>query len=77
MFAGTDLRCSFTEPIFLDGSSWPKRLEPRTSVSVYCVTPEPPPGSMIECAYAMTQCGEVIKGSSKALEQIAMNTAKK
>lgn len=75
MFAGSELRASLTNPLFSDNSNWPKRLDPRTSVTVYCVTPEPPPGSMIECAYAMTQCGEVVKGSSKALEQIAMKTA--
>jgi len=70
-FTGTKSRGSIINPVFSDGGNWPKRLEPRTSVSVYSEIPEAPAGHKIKCAYAITQCGEVCTGTSGALNQIA------
>ncbi|MDP8204970.1 MAG: hypothetical protein P9L95_10610 [Candidatus Tenebribacter mawsonii] len=70
-FTGTDSRGSIISPVFSDGGNWPKKLEPRTSVSVYSQIPETPAGHKIKCAYAITQCGEVCIGTSGALKQIA------
>ena len=70
-FTGTKSRGSIIDPVFSDGGGWPKKLEPRTSVSVYSQTPEAPSGHKIKCAYAFTECGEVCTGNSKALKQIS------
>ena len=70
-FTGTNSRGSIINPVFSDGGNWPKKLEPRTSVSVYSQIPEAPAGHKIKCAYAITQCGEVCTGTSGALKQIA------
>lgn len=70
-FNGTDSRGSIINPVFSNGGNWPKKLEPRTSVSVFSYIPEAPKGHKIKCAYAFTQCGEVCTGNSKALKQIA------
>ena len=70
-FKGTNNRGSIVNPVFSDGGNWPKKLEPRTSVSVYSQIPEAPVGHKIKCAYAITQCGEVCTGTSGALKQIA------
>ncbi len=70
-FKGTDSKGSIVNPVFANGGDWPKKLEPRTSVSVYSQIPEAPVGHKIKCAYAITQCGEVCTGTSGALKQIA------
>lgn len=77
MFRGSEVRASLINQSFPDGSSWPKRLEPRTSATLYSQIPAPPAGSIIKCAYAMTQCGEVVTGTSVALKQIAANQTKR
>jgi len=70
-FRGTDSRGSFVMPVLLDGGAWPRRLEPRSSVTVYAQRPESTPKSRIKCAYARTQCGVTKTGTSPALKQIA------
>lgn len=70
-YRGTSERAVFTAPIFLDRGSLPRRLEPRSSVSVYGQAPEPLPGARIKCAYAKTECGVTTCGKSPALRQIA------
>lgn len=70
-YRGTDQRCVVTDPVLLDGGTWPRRLEPRSSVSVFSPRPEVIPGHRIKCAYGRTQCGVTKTGTSPALRQIA------
>lgn len=71
-YHGTKERGSIVQPVLLDGGAWPRRLEPRSSVTVYSGAQISPPGYRIKCAYAKTQCGVTKKGTSPALKQIAM-----
>jgi hypothetical protein len=68
---GTKTRSSLQPPLIIDGGTWPRRLEPRSSVTVYAhsgsITNEHP----IRCAYAKTDCGLTFKGTSGALKQLA------
>jgi hypothetical protein len=70
-YHGTDRRGSFVQPVFIDGGRWPRRLEPRSSVTVYGQRPESRPDQRIKCAYAKTECGVTKTGTSPALKQIA------
>lgn len=70
-FHGTDGRGSFVAPLLIDGGPWPRRLEPRSSVTVYGQRPESTPQQRIKCAYAKTACGSTKTGTSPALKQIA------
>lgn len=67
----TTARSSFVMPVLADGGSWPRRLEPRSSVTVYGQCPDSPPGRRIRCAYARTECGVTKTGTSPALKQMA------
>jgi len=71
LYKGTDRRGVFIDPFLMDGGSWPRRLEPRSSVTVYGQKPDSTPGLRIRCAYATTDCGHTKKGNSPALRQIA------
>ncbi len=71
-YTGTDRRGAIVNPVFADGGAWPRRLEPRTSVTVYSQTPHAPEGHKIKSAYASTQCGVIVSGKSNALKQIAL-----
>jgi hypothetical protein len=62
-------------PVLLDDKEWPRRLEARSSVTVYSEKPHAPPGSIIRCAYARTACGRTKTGTSGALKQIARENA--
>lgn len=68
---GTDKRAVFMQPIVKDGGPWLRRLESRSSVSVYGAAPDPLPRHAIRCAYAMTDCGVTKEGKSPALRQVA------
>lgn len=69
---GTDLRSAIVQPVFADGgSSWPRRLESRSSLTVYSQMPTSTPGHPIKSAYARTQDGHTKTGTSPALKQIA------
>ena len=59
------------QPIIPDGGAWPRRLEPRSSVSLYFDAAETHKGPRVRCAFASTQCGHVATGTSPALRQIA------
>ena len=76
LFNGTDSRGAYVQPVLLDGGPWPRRLEPRTSVTVYG---EPPSGSQqghsLKCAYARTACGVLARGTSPAFKQLARSAA--
>jgi len=69
---GTSGRSSITVPIIFDGGPWPRRLEPRTAVTVHgrsdLIDGKKHP---IRCAYAMTDCGLTFKGNSGALKAIS------
>jgi hypothetical protein len=70
-YKGTDRRGSFVQPVFIDGGPWPRRLEPRSSVTVYGQAPESTPKRRVKSAYAKTECGVTKIGTSPALKQIA------
>lgn len=74
-YKGIDSRGAYTRPILIDGKSWPRRLEPRSSVTVYGQPPEPKPGHPLKCAYARTECGVTRTGVSPAFKQLAANRA--
>jgi hypothetical protein len=71
-YSGTKKRGSIVTPFLADGGSWPRRLEPRSSVTVYSQQPTSEPGHKITKAYATTQCGYTRTGTTPALKQIAM-----
>jgi len=71
LYRDTNRRGSILQPIFLDGGQWPRRLEPRSSVTIYGPRPESLPDKLIKCAYAGTECGVIKTGTSPALRQIA------
>lgn len=72
LLRGTKARGAVTQPLLFDGGSWPRRLEPRTSVTGYlredAFRHEQHP---IRCAYAKTDCDLIVKGKSAAMRQVA------
>ncbi|MBC3917118.1 hypothetical protein H8L32_06495 [Undibacterium sp. CY18W] len=72
-FKGTEIRGCIRMPILIDGGTWPRRLEPRSAVTLYGQKPESTSGNRIKCAYAMTSCGHTQTGITPALKQIARN----
>jgi hypothetical protein len=72
---GTDERAAYTKPILIDGKPWPRRLEPRSSVTVYGQPPKAKPGQSLKCAYARTECGVTRTGTSPAFKQLAASGA--
>jgi hypothetical protein len=75
---GTKARSSLIVPIIIDGGPWPRRLEPRTSVTVYGKSDRIDASQhSIRCAYAMTDCGLTFKGTSNALKEMSRTLAGK
>ena len=74
-YKGTDVRGAYTQPILIDGKPWPRRLEPRSSVTVYGQQPERKIGHSLKCAYARTECGVTRTGTSPAFKQLAASGA--
>lgn len=70
LLGGTDERASVPEPIIIDGGKWPRRLDPRSAVTLYMAKPAAPAGCSIKCAYAKTQCGYRRTGTSPALKRL-------
>ena len=70
-YYGTKQRGSYVQPVLIDGGPWPRRLEPRSSVTVYGTRPESSADHRIKCAYARTECGVTKTGTSPALKQLA------
>lgn len=70
-YTGTDERGSIIQPVLSDGGTWPRRLEPRSSVTIYSQKPSSKADRKISCAYAKTDCGHTKTGTSPALKQIA------
>lgn len=73
-YRGTDRRGAYVQPVLIDGGSWPRRLEPRTSATVYGQPPEPLQGHELKRAYARTACGVVRTGTSPAFKQLAASS---
>ncbi len=71
LFHGTTARGSIIDPLLPDRGPWPRRLEPRSSVTVYSELPSSNGGHGIRCAFARTQCGHTKTGTSPALRRIA------
>ena len=57
-------------PEFIDGGKMPRRLDPRSSFTVYAPagTEEKKGFADVKCAFAQTACGVVARGSSPALK---------
>ncbi len=70
-YDGTKNRGSMVNPVVADRGPWPRRLEPRSSVTLYSEAPVSKSGHRVRCAYARTQCGVTETGTSPALEQLA------
>ena len=75
VYKGTDSRGAYTQPIIIDGKPWPRRLEPRSSVTVYGQPPQRKPDHALKCAYARTECGVTRTGTSPAFKQLAASGA--
>ena len=69
-YHGTKIRGSITCPVFADDGAWPRRLEPRSSITIYSKSPVSYSGHSIKCAYAITECGVITVGNSPALKQL-------
>jgi hypothetical protein len=68
---GKGKRLAVTAPELPDGKPWPRRLEARESVSVYCsIKPLAQNAKNLRTAYARTACGERVHGDSPSLRQI-------
>lgn len=63
-------RAAIVQPLLIDGGAWPRRLEPRESVSVYFSPADLLNSGPLHRAYAMTACGEVSHGDSPALASL-------
>lgn len=69
-------RLAVLSPVLIDNGPWPRRLEPRSSVTIYFDPRglESPPSSIAR-AYARTACNEFAYGSTPALENLRQLTA--
>jgi hypothetical protein len=70
LYKGTNDRGTMIQPVLLDRGPWPRRLEARSSVTVYGDRLVPTK-YRIKCAYATTECGNTVEGTSPALKQMA------
>lgn len=75
LYSRSTKRGSLTQPVLADGGAWPRRLEPRSSVTLYSQRPGAVDGRRIGVAYARTACGVTRTGNSPALRQIAAGEA--
>jgi hypothetical protein len=75
---GTSGRSTIVQPILLDKGPWPRRLEPRSSVTGYFSSELIDVSKhSVRCAYAKTDCGLTFQGTTPALRQIAEALAAK
>jgi hypothetical protein len=61
-------RAAIPQPIITDGGLWPRRLEARSSVTLYFHRDQQK--REIKKAYAVTDCGQVSYGNSPALRSM-------
>jgi hypothetical protein len=57
--------------MLFDGQALPRRLEPRTDMTIYGKTTSIRRDQFIEFAFAKTACGSIKKGSSLYLKALA------
>jgi hypothetical protein len=71
-YYGTSERGAVIKPYIYDGGSFPRKLEQRTSLSAYLPIEilKSKDDHKVKCVYAMTDCGEIIKGKSPALKEM-------
>lgn len=75
-YRNTDKRGAYSNPVLIDGQPWPRRLEPRSSVTLYGQPPfSSNPQHSLKCAYARTECGVIRTGTSPAFVQLAKSHA--
>ncbi|GLI53344.1 hypothetical protein [Thermodesulfovibrio yellowstonii] len=70
LYSDTKARDVIINPIIIDGREWPRRLEPRSSVTCYIKLDKSIIRNKIKCAYAKTQCGVIKTGKSPSLKYI-------
>jgi hypothetical protein len=76
LMRGTKERAAVPQPILMDGSSFPRRLEAREAASFLLkYAASDPEKSNIYCAYASTACGSRITGVSPALKSMVKRAA--
>jgi len=64
-------RAMVVHPQIIDGKAWPRRLQPREAVSTYFdVTEVALDPTLLRKAYAGTECGEYVYGTSPSLDQL-------
>jgi hypothetical protein len=68
---GSPTRSALLPPLLLDGGPWPRRLEPRTTVTEYGHRDSVSNIHPFRCAYAKTDCGLTFRRTSRALAQLA------
>jgi hypothetical protein len=71
-YHGSRHRGCVVKPIIIDGGTFPRRLEARTSFSAYgdVYRTDPEFFLTVRCAYATTACGITVEGNSPALQEI-------
>ncbi|WP_326510641.1 hypothetical protein [Aeromonas caviae] len=71
-YKNTNKRGAYVQPELIDGQGWPRRLEPRSSVTIYGHQPEvKDPRHPLKCAYARTECGVIRTGTSPVFKHLA------
>ncbi len=71
-YRGTDRRSVIPNPVTSDGGPFPRRLAPRSAVSLYSERPRSSVGGKeMKCVFVKTDCGVVRKGTSPAFKQMA------
>lgn len=75
-YKGSKERGSYaSSPLTFDGGTWPRRLEARSSFTIYGQRPKSNGMLRLKCAYARTSCGVIRTGTSTAFKQIAAGKA--
>ena len=71
LYKGKDSRGVMTaiSPIMSPPGDFPRRLQPRSSFTVYSAKPDNPKG--LKCAFAKTDCGVLATGTSPAFRQLS------
>ncbi|MBI1802942.1 MAG: hypothetical protein HY033_11260 [Ignavibacteriae bacterium] len=78
LFKGTKNRGTLVQPMLFDGGSFPRRLDARSSFTVYFSPEATQEDNFLttRCAYAKTDCGVQATGTSGALKQMVHEARK-
>jgi hypothetical protein len=72
LYRGTKKRSVIPNPVTPDSGTFPRRLEPRSAITLYSENPKPLiDGKRMQCVYAKTDCGITRKGNSPAFKLMA------